>query len=437
MGEQTLKNIERPVRVFRLVAQGAAPQVVAAEPALTLPEKPSLVVLPFQNMSGDVEQDYFADGMVEDITTALSRIPWLFVIARNSAFTYKGRTVDVREVGRTLGVRYVVEGSVRRAGERLRITAQLIEAQSGQHIWADRFDGVVADVFDLQDQVTVRIASTIEPTLQEAEIKRATRHSGKVPTAYDLYLRALSLFSGMQREGLPKALELLARAVELDSGFSAAIALMAEVHVYRHANGWAEDVSEVAAMAVSLARRAILVGSDDADALGRSAYALGFFGEDIDASIALIDRALELNGNSADLWRRSGLLRLYAGRCDESITHLERSLRLDPRAVHAHQWTGIGRAHFFERRYDEAETHLRKAIQELPSYVTPRRFLTAVFAHQGRRAEAEEALRQLRGITPKILGLDTTYTEETRLYRVLEHEALLVSGLRIAAGIPE
>jgi TolB-like protein len=385
-------------------------------------------------MSGDAEQEYFVDGIVEDIITGLSRIKWLHVVARNSTFTYKGRAVDVKEVGRELDVRYVVEGSVRKSGNRVRITGQLIDAIAGTHLWADRFDGSLDDIFDLQDKVALSVAGVIEPTLQAAEILRAAGRPTNDLTAYDLYLRALSRFLAMQPDGLAQALELLSRVIERDPQFAPALGLMSEVHVYRYANGWVDDPQAATREAIELARRAVRVGSDDPETLGRAAYALGFFGEDIDSAIGLIDRSLVLNPSSADGWRRSGLLRLYAGQCDRAIEHLETSLRLDPRAIHAHQRTGIGRAHFFAGRFDEAVANLTRAAQELPSYVTPYRFLAACYAHMGRLAEAHEVFARVRRITPKVLGLDMPLADAPVPYRNPEHRELLLSGLRLAAG---
>ncbi len=244
MGEQDLKNIARPVRAYRVIpATGdgrpkAAP--IEGAPALALPDKPSIAVLPFTNMSGDPEQEYFADGMVEEIITALSRIRWLFVIARNSSFVYKGQAADVKRVGRELGVRYVLEGSVRKGGGRVRITAQLVEAETGAHLWADHFDGSLEDVFELQDSVAISVAGVIEPALQAAEARRSAHRPTNDLTAYDLYLRALPNFASAARERT-RALDLLEQAIARDPRYGPALALAAMCMPQLHRNGWAES----------------------------------------------------------------------------------------------------------------------------------------------------------------------------------------------------
>ena len=255
-------------------------------------------MLPFANLSGDPEQEYFVDGMVEEIITALSRIRWLFVLARNSSFTYKGQAVDLKRVGRELGVRYLLEGSVRKAGNRVRITGQLIEAQTGAHLWADRFDGLLEDVFDLQDKVASSVAGVIEPALQAAEIRRSAERPTSDLTAYDLYLRALSLYEG-GRVGVQEALELLGRAIERDPGYGPALALAAHCHQVLDIIGLSSDPATNRNEGVDLARKALRAAGDDPDVLGRAAFAFGYFGEDLDAAIALSDRARELNPSSA------------------------------------------------------------------------------------------------------------------------------------------
>jgi adenylate cyclase len=279
-----------------------------------LPDKPSIAVLPFANMSGDPEQEYFADGMVEEIITALSRIRWLFVIARNSSFTYKGQAVDVKQVGRELGVRYVLEGSVRKAGGRVRITAQLIDAASGTHLWADRFDGSLEDVFDLQDRVAVSVAGVIEPALQAAEIRRAAERPTNDLTAYDFYLRALphaSFFFARDRNA--QALDLLGRAIERDPSYGPALAVAAWCHAQLDVNGGTDDREANRRTGIDLARRALQAAADDPEVLGPAAFVLGWYGQDIDAAIGLIDRCLQLNPSSARSWYWSAVLRLFVG----------------------------------------------------------------------------------------------------------------------------
>jgi len=333
LGEQNLKNIARPVRVYRvrLATAENKPKVTPTEsgPALALPDKPSIAVLPFANMSGDPEQEYFADGMVEEIITALSRIRWLFVIARNSTFTYKGKAVDVKQVGRELGVRYVLEGSVRKAGQRVRITGQLIDAVAGTHLWADRFDGSLEDIFELQDKVAVSVAGVIEPALHAAEICRSATRPTNDLTAYDLYLRAYA----MQLSSAPEALRLLDQAIERDPQYGPALALAAVFHGERWIAGWSKDPEADNSASADLAWRALQVAGDDPITLSNAALALGPSSEDISTMMGLVDRALALNPSFARGWTISGLLRLFAGQSERAIEHAETALRLSPRAA--------------------------------------------------------------------------------------------------------
>ena len=311
MGNQALKNITRPVRAYRVVtaAGSASPQSSSGPP---LPDKPSIAVLPFANMSGDPEQEYFVDGMVEEIITALSRIRWLFVIARNSTFTYKGRAIDVKQVGRELGVRYVLEGSVRKAGQRVRITGQLIEALTGTHLWADRFDGSLEDVFDLQDKVASSVAGVIEPALQAAETARSAGRPTNDLTAYDLYLRAYALTLSSTRQ-VPEALSLLEQAITRDPRYGPALAWAAFCCVRLVVDGRSEDREADRLKGTDFARRALEVAGDDPGVLANAAHALAYFGEDVGAMISLVDRALALNPNYARGWHISRYLRLLAG----------------------------------------------------------------------------------------------------------------------------
>jgi adenylate cyclase len=317
IGERVLKNIARPLHVYR-IAQAAAPEQLAApSTALPLPDKPSIAVLPFANMSGDPEQEYFADGMVEEIITTLSRIRWLFVIARNSSFTYKGQAVDVKQVGRELGVRYVLEGSVRKASGRMRITAQLIDAARGTHLWADRFDGSLQDVFDLQDKVASSVAGIIEPALQRAEMVRSVARPTTDLNAYDLYLRALSIYFPITKERTLAALELFDRAIGIDPNYGPALSWAAVCHWQCVTDGWAKQPETSRRDAIDLARRALeATQNDDPGVLANVSFILANFGEDIRAMIGLIDRALALNPNFARGWYISGLLQPYAGDLD-------------------------------------------------------------------------------------------------------------------------
>ena len=278
-------------------------------PALPIPDKPSIAVLAFQNLSGDPDQDYFADGVVEDIITALSRLPWVFVIARNSSFTYKGRAVDVKQVGRQLGVRYVLEGSVRKAAGRMRVTTQLVEAATRAHLWAERFEGAIDRVFDLQDQVAASVAGAIAPKLEQAEIQRVKRKPTESLDAYDCYLRGMASFHQRSRVATSDALHLFSRAIELDSEFAAAYGMGAWCYVWRAYNGWMADRAKERLEGAHLARRAVELGKDDVVALSRGGYGLCFLAGEFDAGLVFVDRALQLNPNLATTWVLSGLLR--------------------------------------------------------------------------------------------------------------------------------
>jgi adenylate cyclase len=391
-----------------------------------LPDKPSIAVLPFANMSGDPEQEYFADGMVEEVITALSRIRWLFVIARNSSFTYKGCAVDVKQVGRELGVRYVLEGSVRKAGGRVRITAQLIDALTGTHLWADRFDGSLEDVFELQDNVAVSVAGVIEPTLQAAETARSAHRPTSDLTAYDLYLRANATFLASTSQ-IPQALRLLERAIERDPNYGPALALAAVCCLRLVMDSRSADAAGDSQKGVDFARQALRAAPDDPNVLSNAAVTLAYFGEDIGAMMALVDRALELNRSSARTWYISACIRWYAGQPDLAIEHNEASLRLSPRARIG--WPGAvsGYALFASRRFDEAVPRLLLAIHEEPSLPNPYRYLAACYAHMGRLDEAREIVARLRAITPVLMP-------DASFLRNPEHRELFLSGLLLAAG---
>jgi adenylate cyclase len=295
MGEQQVKNIARPVRAYRI----AIARMAINKAPLPVPDKPSLAVLPFQNMTGDAEQDYFVDGVVEEITTAISRLPWLFVIARNSSFTYKGRAVDVKQVGRELGVRYVLEGSIRKAGNRVRISGQLIDTETSAHIWADRFDGALDDIFDLQDQVASSVIGAIEPKLRSSEIARASGKPTDSLDAYDLYLRALGQHYKFTPESMREAIELLERALVIDPSYAPAAALMGPCRIAQRIQGWHLLSDQERADVVRLARQAIATGKDDPDALSGAGLTIAYLAGDHAAAARAIDRALALNPNLA------------------------------------------------------------------------------------------------------------------------------------------
>jgi len=426
LGEPELKNITRKVRVYkvRLLGSTAAP----AAAMLALPDKPSIAVLPFQNISGDPEQEYFADGMVEDIITALSRIRWLFVLARNSSFTYKGQAVDIKQVGRELGVRYVLEGSVRKAGNRVRITGQLIDAETGGHLWADRFDGSLEDVFELQDKVASIVAGVIEPALQAAETVRSANRPTADLTAYDLYLRGYAMVWSSASQA-PEALRLMEQAIARDPHYGLALAWAAFCCFRLVVDARSEDLAGYRLKGIDFARRALHVAGDDPAIIANAAHVLAYFGEEIGTMMALVDRALALNPNYARGWHISGALRVWAGQPDVAIEHLEMSLHLSPRARVAASRTMTGIAYFYLRRFDEAVPKLLLGIQEDPSNPAPYWTLAACYAHMGRLDDAREVVTRLRAITPVVIP-------DAGFLRNPEHRELYLSGLRLAMGEP-
>jgi adenylate cyclase len=424
IGEQQLKNITYPVRVYRVLTTS-----LSARPPTLLPppEKPSIAVLPFQNLSGDSEREYFADGMVEEIITTLSRVRWLFVIARNSSFTYKGRAVDVKQVGRELGVLYVLEGSVRKAGNRIRITAQLLDTTTGGHLWADRFDGTFEDVFELQDNVASSVAGVIEPTLREAEQRRSIQRPTDDLTAYDLFLRARAQLESWEREGVVRAIELIRQALERDPNYGSALAGAVACRIANYTNSWTNDLEATRKEGVALARKALRVAGDDPFVLANAAWAFGVFGEDIAAALALVDRALQLNPSYARGWLRSGWLRLWAGQYDLGINHFDTSARLSPRESRSGTYVGIGVGHFFARRSEKAIELLGFSLQEKSTWPPTLRFMASCLAHMGRLEEAKEMVKRLRAITPVVVP-----TAEH--WRIREDREYYLEGLRLAVG---
>jgi TolB-like protein len=385
-----------PGRGYRLIG------LVGSSNGPALPDKPSIAVLPFQNMSDDPKQEYFADGMVEDITTALSHMRWLFVIARDSSFVYKGRTVDVKQVGRELGVRYVVEGGVRKVAHRVRITAQLIDASTGAHLWADHFDGDREDIFDLQDQVTASVVGAIAPKLQQAEIERAKRKPTESLDAYDYFLRGMACTHQMTREATTEALELFAKAIGLDPDFASAHGVAAFCYVVRKINGWTIDRAQEIADAARLAWRAAALDKDDAVALSFGGLALGYVVGHLDGAVALIDRALVLNSNLAVGWYASGTVRAFrGGEPDVAIEHLKRAMRLSPFDPFMFTMQGVTAfAHFFAGRYDEAVAWAERAFWERPNILATLRIAAASYALAGRAEEAQKAVARALELDP-------------------------------------
>src|SRR5208282_3547726 len=331
-GEHALKNIRQPVHVYRVVMDSARRHAerAPAQQALTLPDQPSIAVLPFQNMSGDPEQEYFSDGIVEDIITALSRIKWLFVIARNSSFTYKGRAVDVKQVGRELGVRYLLEGSVRKATNRIRINAQLIDATTGAHIWADRYEGAPEDVFSLQDRVTTSVVAVIEPNLSRAEIERARRKPTEKLDAYDLYLRALPEFLSFTPGGYTEGRRLLLKALDIDPKFSLAMALLSFSAAIAQAQGVVALSQDDLQESLKRARAALDADPHHPLVLAYSAYILSLVGHEHERALTLLERSLTLNPNSAFAWRMSAWVHSFSGDYEKAIERFERARRLSP-----------------------------------------------------------------------------------------------------------
>jgi TolB-like protein/Flp pilus assembly protein TadD len=414
-------------------ASGAADFPGPSNPAL--PDRPSIAVLPFQNISADPEQEYFADGMALEIITALSRFPSLFVIARNSSFTYKGRAVDVKQVARELGVRYVLEGSVRKAGNRVRFTGQLIDATTSGSIWADRFDGALEDVFDLQDQVTARVVGAIEPRLQRAEIERAGRKPTESLDAYDYFLRGMASFHLHNRDSLLEAVRLFVRATELDPNYASPYGMASWSGALRNSFGWMVDRESEIADAVRLARRAVAVGKDDPTALWSGGLSLAYLGNEVEAGAAYVDRALVLNQNLAASWNASGWVRMYLGESASAIEHFDRAMRLSPLDPLTYFFsTGMAFAHAFAGRYDEAISWATKALHEQPNWATALRVAAIANALSDRMVEARAAMACLREVDPA-LRLGNVDRVAPRLRRA-EDRVRFIESLR-KAGLPE
>jgi adenylate cyclase len=391
--------------------------------------------LPFANLSGDPEQEYFVDGMVEEITTAIARLPWLFVIARNSSFAYKGKSPDLRQVGRELGVRYVLEGSMRKAGNRVRITGQLIDTATGAHIWADRFDAALDDIFELQDEVASRVVGAIEPKLRQSEIERAKRKPPESLDAYDLHLRALAEYHKFTENSVGQAIELSKRALSIDPSYAPAAAMLGRCLTVRLFQGW-ETGSEVArADAVQLARQAIEAGKDDPDALSMAAETLSWCAGDHDTAADALDRALFLNPNCAHAWRIRGTVFVRQNRHEPALEALHRAMRLNPLDPFGFFTTAaIALAHLEAGQYAETIEWADRSWREFPRYGGSIRYKVMALAYLGHIAEARAALERELQLHPglTIAAVKTTYAM-TLAPEVL---ALFVEGYR-KAGLPE
>jgi TolB-like protein len=423
-----------PAPIDAVASQPPTPSDIGRNAEPPLPDRPSIAVLPFQNMSGDPEQEYFADGVVEDVITALSRFSGLFVIARNSSFTYKGRAVDVKQVGRELGVRYVLEGSVRKAWDRMRIVAQLIDAANGAHLWADRFDGALEDVFQLQDRVTEGVVTAIAPKLEQAEIVRARRKPTENLDAYDYFLRGCESLHLNTQDSTTEALRLFSKAIELDPNFAAAYGMAAFCYVARRASRWVTDRAQEVAEADRLARKAVQLGADDAVALARGGHALAYVVEDFDAGKLFIDRALALNPNLAPAWFASGWLRVWMGEPETAIKHTARLMRMspvDPFLAWMHSATAF--AHVFTGRYDSGVMHAELALSEKPNLHQALRAAAVSNALAGRIEQARKAIARLRQIDPTLRI--SNLRDLTPLQRQADI-AKYTDGMRLA-GLPE
>ena len=447
MGEQNLKNIARPVRAFRLSVKDlcALPDDDASrsfvpmdtppveQKPLALPDKPSIAVLPFQNMSGDPEQEYFADGMVEEITAALSRVRSFFVIARNSSFTYKGRAVDVKRVSRELGVRYVLEGSVRKAAGRVRITAQLINATTGNHIWSDRFEGGIEDIFNLQDRITERVVGAIQPSILLAEIERTKRKRPESLDAYDYVLRALPHVWALDPAANTIALDLLKKAVDINPDYPFALSLSAWCWARQVTYHWTPLADEAKAEGLRLAKLAGDMHSDDPIVLTMLCAAHSVVG-DLDVALALIEKALALDPNSAVAWSRSGWLNAYLVRPEVAIEHFQRAITLSPfDPMNFNCLIGIGFAHYAAERYEEALSWYRKALLECPDLVWPLRQVAICLGLLGRISEAREVAQKFRQANPDITISQIMATAPIRDPDFRRRHA---EGMR-RAGLPE
>jgi adenylate cyclase len=437
IGERKVHNIPEPLRVYSVrldKADGKASVGMSMKAALPLPDKPSIAVLPFQNMSGDSEQEYFADGMVEEIITALSRFRQLFVIARNSSFTYKGRAIDVKQVGRELGVHYVLEGSVRRASHRVRITGQLIDTATGAHLWADRFDGGVEDIFDLQDQVTARVVAAIAPKLEQAEIERAKRKSTESLDAYDHFLRGLAGFHQWSKEGNDQGLQHFYKAIQLDSNYAAAYGMAARMYVQRNAGGWVRDRAYEVAETERLAMRAAELGYDDAVALATAGFALSDILSQFEDGDAMIDRAISLNPNLAWVWLYSSWVKTSLGEPEIALQRIEQALRLspnDPQTASFHAAKGF--AQLFAGRFADAFSSAEAAIRQRPGFLLYMCIAAVSAALEGRADDAGRIVTRMLQINPVLRISDVSAVIPVRRP---EDNALWVDGLK-KAGLPE
>ena len=409
LGAQTVKNIEEPIRAYEVKGQGGEASSAAknvsppVDPKLpALPDKPSIAVLPFQSMSGDPEQDYFADGVVEDIITALSRFKSLFVIARNSSFTYKGKAVDIKQIGRELGVRYVLEGSVRKAGDRLRITGQLIDVTTGAHLWADRFDGALEDIFDLQDKLTQQVIGAIAPEIERAEIERASRRPiGNVDAVTEYYRGVPHSQWPTSPENNDAALQHFRNAIALDPTYSPAYGGAATCIMWRRANKWPRDNADDDAQLLRLAERIKELNTDDALALSGLGFALFFCNVEYEVGIDMVDRAIRFNPNFGAAYSARGFLRVWDGGSDTAIADFEQSMRFSPRDPFSYtSMIGMAFGHYNAGRYAEAANWADKAIRTFPYFLAGLQIAMMCYVGVGRMEDAQRVMADCLRMMP-------------------------------------
>lgn len=416
------------------VANSPTQHEAATTRTLVLPDKPSIAILPFANMSGDAEQDYFADGMVEDIITALSHIRWLFVIARNSSFAYKGRASDVKQIARELGVRYVLEGSVRKAANRVRITGQLVDAETGGHLWAERYEGALDDIFELQDRITGSVVGAIAQELERAEIERAKRKPTERLDAYDYFLRGMASFHAGSPANIDQAIAHFRKAIALDSEYASAYGMAAWSLFWRRLNGWTEDATADTAEGARLARSAVDLGRNDAVALTRGGHALAHFTRNLDTGIDFIDKALVLNPNLAAAWFLGGFLKIWRGEPEDAIQRFEQAMRLSPLDTEMFRMrVGIAMAHLMAKRFDEARAWAEKSFRDVPIFALAPAAIAASCALSGRINEARQAVDEIRRLDP---GLRLSTLDKWLPFHRPEDLALFEDGLR-KAGLPD
>ena len=436
LGEQTVKNIAVPVRVWRWLPDSpvASPGTGVSTEPLTLPDKPSIAVLPFANLSGDPEQEYFSDGITDDLITALSNVRSFFVIARHSSFTYKGRAVDVKDVGRELGVHYVLEGSVRKAGNRVRVTAQLVEAASGNHIWADRYDGALADIFDLQDEISASVVGAIEPQLHRAEVERIRHKRPESFDAYDLTLSGLAKMNKLDPRDTADALRLFLEAIELDANYARAYVCASYCHRRQVQLKGMVLSEEDKAESIRLAHAGLRADRTDPYVLWQAAMTVALVEKDYEEAVALVDRSLAINANANRAWIASGMLRCYVGDPETAIEHAERAMRLSPLDIS--MWVAesvMANACMQLGNYEKALAWARKSARRHPDNLPAHHVLAASAAQLGRRQEAEAAVRAVLEMDPAL-----TISRLKEIYPVARYNNLegFIDGLR-KAGLPE